>query len=164
MGVCGVGKSTVARAVAERIGGRFLEADSFHTEANVRAMSRAIPLTDAMRADWLDRLCAAIGECRGAAEAPVVLACSALKRRYRARLATAMDPMFVIHLTGDPDLIRGRLMARRNHFMPPALLDSQLADLEPLAGDEIGVSLDIAMAPEAVVARALSFMTSGGHA
>ncbi|WP_127904104.1 gluconokinase [Solirhodobacter olei] len=161
MGVCGVGKSTVARAIADRIGGRFLEADEFHSVANVRAMSRGTPLTDEMRADWLDAIGGAARACREQGEAPVVLACSALKRRYRDKLAGALSPMFVVHLTGDPALIRNRLIARKNHFMPPELLDSQLHDLEPLAADEGGVTVDIAASAEEIAARVVTLIERG---
>lgn len=161
MGVCGVGKSTVARAVADRIGGRYLEADEFHSVANVRAMSRGTPLTDEMRADWLDVICGAARACRDQGESSVVLACSALKRRYRDKLARALSPMFVVHLTGDPALIRDRLIARKDHFMPPALLDSQLRDLEPLAADESGVTIDIAAAAEEIAARVVTLIERG---
>lgn len=164
MGVCGVGKSTIARAIAQRIGGHFLEADSFHSDANVAAMSRGIPLTDDMRADWLDTLCGAVGQARSTDDTPVVMACSALKQRYRAKLATAMEPMFVVHLSGEPEVIRSRLLARKDHFMPPALLDSQLQDLEPLAAGEHGMKVDIALTPDVIVDRALSLIANGGVA
>lgn len=161
MGVCGVGKSTVARAVADRIGGRYLEADEFHSVANVRAMSCGTPLTDEMRADWLDVICSAARACLEQGEAPVVLACSALKRRYRDKLAGVLSPMFVVHLTGDPALIRDRLIARKDHFMPPELLESQLRDLEPLAADEGGLTIDIAAPAEEIAARVVTLIERG---
>lgn len=159
MGVCGVGKSTVARRLAETFGGGFIEGDKFHPEENIRAMSSGQPLTDAMRLGWLDAICGEGERVNGQEGRPAFIACSALKRRYRERLSARLGPICFVHLTGDPELIRERLVARRDHFMPVALLESQLADLEPIMPDESGlaVSIDVANPIEEVVRQSEQF-------
>lgn len=138
MGVTGCGKSTVGEALAASLGWRFLDADDFHPPANVAKMAAGTPLTDEDRWPWLDRLAAelrAIGDAGGHA----VLACSALRQAYRDRLATAGDVRFV-HLSGDMPTIAERLAARQHRYMPPSLLASQFATLEP-PGDAIVVDV-----------------------
>lgn len=128
MGVSGSGKTVVGEALAADLGWPFLDADDFHPEANVVKMAAGIPLTDEDRWPWLDRLAreiAAIGEVAGNA----VLACSALKRSYRDRLARGGAVAFV-YLKGDQDTIAARLAARAHRYMPPGLLASQFATLE----------------------------------
>ena len=144
MGVAGSGKTTVALRLAELLGVPRAEADDFHPRANIEAMSAGRPLTDEDRLPWLRAIAAWIGEqaARGG-----VVTCSALKRRYRDLLREA-GPVWFVHLDGDPELIRTRISARQGHFMPPALLASQLADLEPLGPDEPGVRLDLAGTPD----------------
>jgi gluconokinase len=136
-GVSGSGKTTVGEALAERLGWEFLEGDDLHPEANVEKMRRGVALDDADRGPWLDRLHAAIVE-RLAAGKPAVLASSALKRRYRERLREGLDPGAVrfVHLDVDRATLERRLRERKDHYMPPSLLDSQLADLEAPAADE----------------------------
>lgn len=142
MGVSAAGKSTVARALADRLGCPFVDADDLHPAANVAKMAAGEPLTDVDRGPWLDLVGAALA--RGAEAGGIVIACSALRRAYRDRLrATAPHAVF-IHLDGTPELLAQRALARVGHFMPPALLASQLALLEPLAADERGVVLDVA--------------------
>jgi gluconokinase len=160
MGVCGTGKSSVAARLAEATGGALVEADDFHSAANVALMASGQPLTDADRWPWLD----AIAEGARAAEGEglVAIACSALKRRYRDRLRANLGELALIHLTGDPALIRTRLEARRDHFMPPALLDSQLAELEPPAADEPCLTLDVALSPGEQDARLRAFLAGRG--
>jgi gluconokinase len=128
MGVCGCGKTTVGRALAASLAWPFLDADDFHPPANVAKMASGQPLTDADRWPWLDRLAGELAAilARGG---DGVLACSALKQSYRDRLARAGDVRFV-HLAGDRDTIAARLAARQHRYMPPTLLDSQLATLE----------------------------------
>jgi gluconokinase len=138
MGVSGCGKSTMAAALAQRLGWDLGEGDDLHPRANVEKMSAGIPLTDADRGPWLERVAAWI-RTRQERHAPAVITCSALKRSYRDRLA---DPGVVfVHLVPDSDELRRRLDARRNHFMPARLLASQLETLEPLADDEDGLVL-----------------------
>ncbi|QGZ43352.1 AAA family ATPase [Pseudoduganella flava] len=152
MGVCGCGKSTVGAALAQLLAVPFLEGDKFHPAANVAKMSAGIPLDDADRAGWLQALAGEIGAARARGEG-LVVSCSALKRRYRDLLRQADSELRFVHLHGARELIAERLRQRTDHYMPPALLDSQLRDLEPLQDDEAGFRLDIAMPPADLVAR-----------
>ncbi|WP_338760362.1 gluconokinase [Massilia sp. METH4] len=152
MGVCGCGKSTVGAALAQRLGVPFIEGDKFHPPENVTKMSAGFPLDDTDRAGWLRALAGEIGNARGRGEG-LVVSCSALKRRYRDLLRQADPGLRFAHLQGPRELIADRLGKRTDHYMPPALLDSQLRDLEPLQDDEGGVPLDIAQAPAALVER-----------
>ncbi|HLU95663.1 MAG TPA: gluconokinase [Thermobifida alba] len=160
MGVSGSGKTTVARGVSRRLGIAFADADDFHPEANVAKMANGVPLTDADRLPWLRSLAAWIGEHEERGESSV-LACSALRRSYRDILRGGAPGVFFVHLHGPAELIGERLRRRRDHFMPPGLLDSQFAALEPLGPDEAGVVLDVAAAPEELVAEAAR--TAAGH-
>lgn len=155
MGVCGCGKSTVGAALAQALGVRYLEGDAFHPPANVAKMSAGLPLDDRDRAGWLQALAGEIRVAR-AQDTGLVLSCSALKRAYRDLLRQADPDLRFAHLQGPRDLIAARLAQRRGHYMPPALLDSQLRDLQPLQGDEAGLVLDIGQAPQALVAAILS--------
>lgn len=146
MGVTACGKSTVAARLATVTAAEFLDADAFHSAANVAKMQSGTPLNDADRADWLESLRIALRD-RVSVGASVVLACSALKRRYRDILrdieATRGSVRFV-HLVASPALIEERLRARQGHFMPLSLVASQFDALESLQSDEIGISIDIA--------------------
>lgn len=155
MGVCGVGKTTVGRLLAGRLGARFLEGDEYHPAANVAKMRAGTPLDDRDREPWLRALAEEIGRYAGRGE-DVVVACSALKHAYRDILAAGRPDMRFIHLTGSPALIQSRLDARQDHYMPPALLPSQLAALEPPAGDEPAIAVDIAGDPESIVAAIMA--------
>lgn len=140
MGVSGSGKSTVGRALAQRLDLPFAEGDDFHPAANVAAMAAGRPLTDADRAPWLAALADWIGA-RQAAGQPSVLSCSALRRRYRDVLSAAGGRVRFVHLVLDPAVLEARMAARTDHFMPVSMLGSQLATLEPLAADEDGVDV-----------------------
>jgi gluconokinase len=129
MGVSGSGKTTVGRALADRLGWRFLDADDFHPAENVAKMAAGIPLVDDDRWPWLDRLAAELAAVN-AAGGHAVLACSALKQAYRERLSAAGDVRFA-HLAGDAETISARLASRRHRYMPASLLQSQFATLEP---------------------------------
>lgn len=150
MGVSGAGKSTVAAALAERLGGEYLDADDLHSDEARAKMAAGIPLDDDDRWPWLDRVAArlAVGDARP------VIACSALRRRYRDRLRTGADPVFV-HLDGAPEVLARRMGARVGHFMPTGLLASQLATLEPLEADEPGFAVDIDDTPDGILATIL---------
>lgn len=152
MGVSGCGKSSVGHELARLMGAAFIDGDDLHPEANIAKMSRGAPLTDADRAPWL----AAVGRALGAAEGDAVIACSALKRAYREMIAReAGAPVFFAHLAGSKTLIASRMAMREGHFMPPALLDSQFAALEPPGGDEPAADIPIDGDTRAVAAAAL---------
>ncbi len=141
IGVSGSGKSTVAKRLAPALGATFLEGDDYHSSANVAKMRSGSPLTDADRWPWLDALGHAIAT-HSAQGRAVVVACSALRRAYRDRLQqAARRPLTFIHLTIDPAILRARMQARRQHFMPSTLLYSQLKTLEPLQSDEDGTEI-----------------------
>lgn len=145
MGVSGVGKTTVGRALAQRLGWPFRDADAFHPPANVEKMRRGEPLDDADRAPWLDALHRAMADHLERGE-PAVFTCSALKRAYRDRLARPpASNLFWVHLKGEPDLIEARLRSRRGHFMNAGLLRSQFGALEE-PGDAL--TLDVSEPPE----------------
>lgn len=169
MGVSGVGKTTVGQALAARIDAQFAEGDSYHPKANVDKMRSGRPLTDEDRWPWLDRLRAAIeGWLRG--DRPVVLACSALKASYRRRLTSGSDGasgagrnvatgrVRFIYLEVNRDLIEQRLAARRGHYMPASLLESQLATLEP---PKDAITVDASRPLDAITADLMACMTSG---
>lgn len=153
LGVCGVGKSTVAQALAEAMGARFVEADEFHSPENIARMASGQPLTDEMRTGWLE----AVAEAAADGDGPAVVACSALKERYRRRLSDRLGPLTIIHLTGDRALLVDRMGRRQGHFMPASLIDSQFADLETPEGDNV-ITIDVQLPPDEVVDRALNFI------
>lgn len=129
MGVSGAGKTQLARALADRIGARYLEGDDFHPPENIATMRAGRPLTDALRAGWLAALANAVAAERD--NGAVVFSCSALKSAYRVGLRAHLPGLLTLYLRADPGLLRRRLRAREGHFMPASLLDSQLSDLEP---------------------------------
>jgi carbohydrate kinase (thermoresistant glucokinase family) len=139
MGPSGCGKTTIAREVAQALRWRFLEGDELHPVCNVEKMRSGVPLGDADRAPWLDAIGLALADDPAQG---VIAACSALKRSYRDRLRAAADSLVFIHPVAPRELLEKRLVARQGHYMPPALLASQLADLEPLARDEAGFVID----------------------
>lgn len=152
MGVCGCGKSTVGQALAEQLGVPYIEGDVLHPAENVRRMSAGIPLTDEDRAGWLDAIAARLAGEPGATQGAVV-ACSALKRRYRDRLRAAAPDLRLVFLHGDEALLAARLANRPGHYMPASLLPSQLATLEPPQADEHALVGDIAQPTDVLVAR-----------
>lgn len=142
MGVTGAGKTTVGQALARRLGWRFCEGDTFHPAANIQKMSNGKPLDDLDREPWLEALNAVL---RAAAHdgTPVVLACSALKARYRRRLTEGLEAVEFVYLHGRQSTLRERVHDRPGHFIDPSLLDSQLDDLEEPGKDEaVWVELD----------------------
>lgn len=158
MGVSGCGKTTVARILAERMGWRMQEGDALHPPANVAKMSAGTPLADADRWPWLHAIAAVIDQWRAEGTSGVVT-CSALKRAYRDILVGARPDVRLAYLRGDKALIAARLAARKGHFMPPALLDSQFAALEPPGADERPIVLDVAETPEALAGRLASALS-----
>lgn len=152
MGVSGVGKTTIGQAVAERLGWAFYDADAFHPEENVAKMARGEGLTDAERAPWLEALRARIEASLGRGES-AVLACSALKERYRARLHADDPRVRFAWLDAPSDVIAERLSGREGHFAGLSLLASQRATLEPPPPGE-ALHID-ARGPAPVVAQAV---------
>ena len=146
MGVVGAGKTTVGRLLASELGWQFADADDFHPDSNLEKISQGIPLTDKDRDPWLDRLRGAILKWIADGQF-TVLACSALKGSYRAKLRAAPEVHFVF-LKGSAALIAQRLRERHGHFAGEAILASQLADLEE---PENAVTVDISGTPEQIV-------------
>lgn len=134
MGPSGCGKSTVGLALAERLGARFIDADDLHPITNVDKMAAGVPLDDDDRMPWLGVVGRALQ-----ADDRVVIACSALRRRYRDAIRAEAPEAYFAELTVDRAELAERMRARSDHFMPPALLDSQLRTLESLGADEEGV-------------------------
>ena len=154
MGVSGSGKTTLARGLAQRLHWEFQEGDELHPRSNVAKMSRGEPLTDEDRRPWLEAIGYWIDE-RERAGNSAVLTCSALRRTYRDFLRRGRPGVVFCHVTADADLIRRRVEARRGHYMPPSLLPSQLATLEPLTPDEPGFTVSAEGEREDVLSGAL---------
>ncbi|MEA5455053.1 gluconokinase [Sinomonas sp. JGH33] len=153
MGVAGSGKTTVAAALAKRLGWELAEADEFHPQANIDKMASGVPLTDEDRWPWLRSIRDWMSE-QARAGRSTVLTCSALKHSYRELLAEAEGRVVFAHLDGSPELLAERMSGRSGHFMPTTLLPSQLATLEPLTDGELAsgsLRIDIAKSPEAIV-------------
>src|SRR4051795_5026828 len=143
MGVSGSGKSTIAARVAERAAATFIDADDLHPASNVEKMAAGIPLTDEDRMPWLR----VVGDTIAAHhDERIVVACSGLKRSYRDAIRERAGSVLFAELDGTRALLAERMGGRGHHFMPLALLDSQLATLEPLQPDENGLRVDIAQA------------------
>lgn len=159
MGVCGVGKTTVAVRLADALAGRFMEGDDFHAPESIAAMRAGTPLDDAQRAGWLDRLSDAAASLLSAGDAPVVIACSALRRAYRDHLRRRLGRVLFVHLDGEHDLIRARIDARRDHFMPASMLESQIDTLEPpdRTTEPDAGRIDISASIDGVVDAAIQF-------
>lgn len=156
MGVSGSGKTTVGTRLADALGVAYTEGDDFHPPANIAKMAAGTPLDDADRAPWLDALAAALAE---RSDRGAVVTCSALKRVYRDRLRATVPEAFFLHLDVPREELERRITNRRGHFLPPSLLDSQLATLEPLDPDEKGVTVDATRTPQELV-RAVVAMLS----
>jgi gluconokinase len=161
MGVAGSGKTTVAALLAGRLGASFAEGDDFHSPANVAKMAAGHPLDDDDRWPWLTGIRDWFAQELAAGRSAVV-PCSALRRSYRDLLGTAgsdtTGTVQFVHLTGSYELLRERIQGRAGHFMKPAMLDSQLAALEPLQDDEPGFDVDITPRPDQIVEEALRLL------
>src|SRR5688572_29135257 len=129
MGVAGCGKTTVGKALAQRLGWNFYDADEFHPPKNIDKMAHGIPLDDSDRAPWLARLHDLISSSL-TQDRPGVLACSALKEAYRQQLLAGNEDVQIVYLKGSYDLIWSRIAARQDHYMKPQMLQSQFEALE----------------------------------
>lgn len=158
MGVSGTGKTSVAQALRDELGWDFAEGDDLHPASNIRKMSAGIPLNDADRGPWLEKIASWIqdADSRGAS---TLVTCSALKRAYRDVLRRAAPGVIFLHLTGNQTVIADRMSRRAGHFMPLSLLESQFATLEPLGQEETGVTLDVSASPQQVTQAALEALT-----
>ena len=152
MGVAGCGKSSVGAALSQATGLPYCDGDDLHPPANVAKMRSGTPLTDADRWPWLDLVGAELAQ-----YAPLMIGCSALKRAYRDRIRSgAQGPVLFIHLAGSRAVIKARMAARTDHFMPISLLDSQFAALEPPDEGEDHLTIDIDQPLPSVVAQAIT--------
>jgi len=168
MGVSGAGKSTIARELAARLGWAFEEGDALHPEANVAKMHAGIPLTDADRQPWLERVAAWIDDQR-ARKQPGIITCSALKRSYRRIVIGGRPEVRLVYLRGGRDLIAEHLAGREGHFMPPSLLQSQIDTLEEPSPDEDPLTVDVGppaaqVAVEIIRLLGASATVGSGHA
>ena len=161
MGVAGSGKSTIAAALSQQVGWACAEADEFHPQTNIQKMIQGIPLQDEDRWPWLQQIQNWMTT-QAKAGKSTVLTCSALKQRYRQLLYQVEGCVLFLHLHGEADLIGQRMQGREGHFMPPTLLPSQLATLEPLSDDELATGslrLDISKSPEELVSTIVASLT-----
>lgn len=160
MGVSGSGKTSVAEALARRLSLPFVEGDALHPPANVEKMSKGIPLTDEDRWPWLESIGQRLHAAATAGDG-IVVSCSALKRSYRdlLRKAAAGDLAF-LYLDGSRELLLSRMKARRDHFMPAALLDSQLATLEHPLGEPGVVAVSIDAPLDAIVESSIKALAA----
>lgn len=157
MGVAGCGKTAVGTALAEAVGARYIEGDRLHPPDNVERMARGEPLTDELRAGWLD----AVGQAVRAAvmgDEGAVAACSALKRIYRDRLRRAEPTIIFIHLDLSREEAFRRVSNRRGHFMPASLVDNQFAILEPPAADEYALTVNAERPIDEIVSAITEFL------
>ena len=145
MGVSGSGKTTLGERLASELGWRFIDADDYHPPENVRKMAAGVPLEDADRWPWLDRLNAML-----AGRDEIVVACSALKEAYRRRLARDVEDFRTVFLRGTFDLIRSRVESRKHRYMPASLLESQFRTLE---APERAVAVDVSGTAEEALAE-----------
>lgn len=161
MGVAGAGKSTLGARLAEELGWDFLDGDDLHPAANIAKMAAGVPLTDADRAPWFTAIGQRI-DGWAASGTPGVVASSALKQAYREGLRAGRPQIELVYLCGERELLAARLAKRTGHFMPPGLLDSQLATLEPPAADEGAIAVDISRPLEGQVDDVLAALQARG--
>lgn len=162
MGVAGCGKSSVGAAIAFRSGGRLIEGDAFHPNANIKKMSAGIPLDDDDRAGWLVLLGKELQATLKTGERPI-LTCSALKKRYRDTLRHAVPDLGFVFLELTPEEAARRVNARPGHFMPASLIDSQFAALEPPIGEALTLPLDATLPVEHLAMQVDLWLKSYGE-
>ncbi|MDQ2803585.1 MAG: gluconokinase [Pseudomonadota bacterium] len=155
MGVSGSGKTTIAALLAGGLGWHFEDADSFHPPANVEKMHAGIPLTDTDREPWLRAIAGWIDTLRDAGQHGVV-ACSALRRRYRDVLVGSRSDVRLVYLKGDRALVGRRQAARHGHFMPTSLMESQFATLEEPGLDEKPIVVSVELPPRDLIVTVMS--------
>lgn len=155
MGVSGCGKSSVGTALSVTCGLDFVDGDDLHPQSNIDKMASGVPLDDADREPWLKD----IGRLMAQHDRPIVIGCSALKKKYRDWIRDEVDePVHFLHLNAPPDVLINRVTGRPGHFMPPSLLQSQFAALEKLDADEWGGEIDIAQPYASVVAQSETYV------
>ena len=159
MGVTASGKSTLMRALAERLGWSEVEADALHSKANIDKMAQGIPLSDADRWPWLDAVAHEISRRAGDGES-LVVSCSALKRAYRDRLRAAGPRCLFVYLAADLPFVLSRLKRRTEHFMPASLAKSQFDTLEPPDPDEPAITVPADQPTEQSVAQIVGSLRS----
>lgn len=153
MGVSGCGKSTVGQLLAERLEAKFVDGDDLHPEEKKAKMAAGIALNDQDRHGWLDSVAETL-----ASEERSVVACSALKKKYRDQIRASCPDAVFIHLDGTREVLLERLETRKDHFMPASLLDSQLSALEPLDNSERGMTIRIEKPIAEIVEVSLKFL------
>lgn len=159
MGVSGSGKTVVGRLLAARLGAEFIDGDDHHSPSSIDKMARGIPLDDEDRREWLETLAGFLADHRER-QVPLVIGCSALRRRYRDTLRRGDPELLIFFLKGSRERLRQRLGQRESHFFKgDAMLDSQLAALEPPGPDE-AIPLDIDRSPAALVEACIAHLTS----
>ncbi len=162
MGVSGSGKSSIGEKIAAGLGLPFVEGDILHPASNVEKMSKGIPLTDADRMPWLDRIGEEMQASLGKGEG-IIVSCSALKRIYRDRLrAAAGGNLYFVYLEGSKALLTDRMVHRKGHFMPASLLESQLQTLEVPTGEPGVVTVGIDDTIEDIAAKSLRELAALG--
>lgn len=157
MGVAGCGKSTVGKVLARSLKAEFLEGDDLHPPGNIERMASGIALTDNDRRAWLLEIAQQLADAHASRHA-LVVSCSALKHGYRDILRTAASRLAFVHLHAGRELLEARLAARSDHFMPSSLLESQLQTLELPIADEHAITLDAALPPAEIAARAAAWL------
>jgi gluconokinase len=159
MGVSGCGKTSIGLGLARALGADFIDGDDLHPPSNVAKMARGEPLDDADRAPWLG----AVAERLAQGDQPLIIGCSALRRRYRDWISDgAGGEVTFLHLSGTRDVIAARMAARKGHFMPLSLLDSQFAALEPPQSDEASITVDIDQTEAEIVAELVQLIALQG--
>ena len=152
MGVSGCGKSVVGESLALKLGLRFIEGDQFHSPENKNKMESGIPLNDVDRMGWLNQL----GKLASKSDEPLIISCSALKKRYREILCSGGANCLFVHLHAPQDIIEPRIKARKGHFFDPRLLKSQFDTLEPLQTDEPGFEVNVSNSEHLILAEIIS--------
>ena len=157
MGVAGAGKTTVGKSLASRLGWMFYDADDFHPKENIEKIEKGAPLTDEDRAPWLEALRALIA----GLDTNAVIACSALKKKYRDILTVGGHDVRFVYLHGDKEIIRERLLERKGHFAGPEILEGQLDALEE---PEDAISVDIGQGADVITDEIVLKLGLKGHA